>query len=238
LLLLLSAVLIGSLAGCGDDGGSADSGSTETTAADSKGSGDADADEVDALVATLSGPDGPGVPEADARCVAEAVLPEMSAESKKSLDDGDLDELSADEQDVVVAAFNDCVETADIAAALAEEISSGDDALSPETAECISAAVVDEYPKSGDLMRLMTSDEGEAAMTALVTACIPQDDIQQALVDQFVASGFSDDQAQCIATALSGRISTEQLVDAADGTLAPEVEQAVTEATLGCVPGG
>lgn len=237
LFLLVLAALVAPLAACGDDGAdSADGDRTTTTAAGSNGS--ADEAELDELIETLTGDDGPGLSEDDARCVGEAVLPNLSEKGKKTLDDGDLEDLPADEQDVVFTAFDDCVDTADFAARLAQEISSGEDALSAETAECIEAAVVAEYPKSGDLMRIMTSDSGEEAFTSLITDCIPEGEIEQQLVDQFVSSGFSPEQAQCIAAGLSGRISADDLVEAAEGDMSPEVEQIITEATTSCVAGG
>jgi hypothetical protein len=237
-ILLLACATIGLLAGCGDDANNgADSGAPTTA-----GSGSVDQGQLDKLVAALSGKGGPGISKADARCVGNAVLPKLSSKARQAMvenDESDFSDLSKAEQDAVIGGFDGCVDTADIAAAIAKGAGSGDDALPAEATDCITSGLVDRYPHSGELMRAIFS-ESTSAFEKIVTACIPQSDVRQQLFDEFKNQGMTDEQAGCIADRLSTTISAEDLAAAGSGSMPASMEQQITEATQGCTtaPGG
>jgi hypothetical protein len=238
LVLLLSFAVVGLVSGCGDDDGGS---SSPTTAASTGGSGSVDQGELDQLVDSLSGSDGPGISKADARCVGKAALPKLSAKAKRSMfakdDSGNFSDLTDAEQEAVIDAFDRCVKTADIAAAIAKETGSGQDALSAEAVDCIESTMVERYPTSGQLMRLVLADSPDA-FQSLITGCIPQTDIEQQLHDEFVSRGMTEEQASCVAAAVSAEVSADDLVAASQGSTPANVEQVITSAVQTCGVGG
>jgi hypothetical protein len=234
-ILLLTCATVGLLAGCGDDGNNAADSGTPTTAA----SGSVDQAQLDTLVAALSGKDGPGISKADARCVGNAVLPKLSAKARQAIvkeDESDFSDLTKAEQDAVIAGFDGCVDTTDIAAAVATGAAEGDDALSPEATDCITSKIVDRYPHSGELMRAIFSDS-TSSFEQIVTGCIPATDVRQQLFDEFKDQGLTDEQAGCIADRLSTKLSADDLAAAGSGSMPASMEQQITEATQGCMTG-
>ena len=145
IVLLLSCAVIGLVAGCGDDSDS-DGGSSAATTTQPDRSGSADQAELDQLVDSLSGDNGPGISKESARCVGNAALPKLSDKAKRSMlqkdDTGDFSDLSKAEQEAVISAFDKCVKTADNAAAIAKETGSGEDALPAEATDCIASKLV------------------------------------------------------------------------------------------------
>jgi hypothetical protein len=80
--------------------------------------------------------------------------------------------------------------------------------------------------------------ESTAAFESVVTGCIPQDDIQQQLHDEFISQGMSEEQATCVATSVSSSISAQDLVDASSGSMPASLQQAITQAVQTCSAGG
>jgi hypothetical protein len=236
-ILLLSCATIGLLAGCGDDGNDAADSGTRTTVE----SGSVDQAQLDKLVAALSGKDGPGISKADARCVGNAVLPKLSSKARQAMmdddDESDFSDLSTAEQDAVIASFDGCVDTADIAAVIAKGAAEGDDSLSSEASDCITSALVDRYPHSGELMRAIFSDS-TSSFEQIVTGCIPQTDVRQQLFDELKDEGLTDEQAGCVADAVSSSVSTEDLVALSEGSASADVERQLTQAGMNCVGQG
>ena len=235
--LLLSAALLVTLAGCGDDTESGRDADEPTTAAASSG-------DIDDFAKALSTSSKGAVSTSDARCVGEHALPDLSAKGKKALASVDAEgpgALSDDDQEVLFAAFDDCITTASLAEAVVEEMSAGaDDAFGPSTLDCVTDRLIGDYPNSGDLMRAVLSDDGEAVLGETMTACISPDDMAGQLVDEFTSQGFTEDQAQCIASAVTAAIPADELIELgqSDDDLPAEAQQIITDATTSCLGQG
>ena len=178
-ILVLLAALVGLGAACGDD----DSGSSadDTTEATSKSSDEressVDDDELDSFVEGFMESSEGFVTEDDARCIGEELLPELSAEGKDLLNSrsGDIEDLSAADQDALFASFDSCISIDVLADSIAAGMTEGEDATSAEAATCVSGKIVENYDKSGELMRELLEGGDQSAFTDIVTQCVMAD---------------------------------------------------------------
>jgi hypothetical protein len=172
-ILLLLAALVGLGVACSDDGDS--SANDDSTEATSKPDGDVSGDELDSFVeGFMSSSDGV-VTEDDARCIGSELLPELSSEGKEVLNSatGDIEDLSAADQDALFASFDSCISVDVLADSIAAGMTEGEDATSAEAATCVSGKIVENYEKSGDLMRQLLDSAGDqSAFTALIMECV------------------------------------------------------------------
>jgi hypothetical protein len=181
-ILVLLAALVGLGASCGDDSSDSSSGD-DTTEETSKSSeertkNDVDDDELDSFVeGFMSSSDGV-VSEDDARCIGEELLPELSTEGKELLNSssGDIEDLSAGDQDALFASFDTCISIDVLADSIAAGMTQGADATSSEAATCVSGKIVENYDKSGELMReLLDASGDQSAFTEVITECVMAD---------------------------------------------------------------
>jgi hypothetical protein len=169
-ILLLLATLVAPLAACGDDGDSSSSGGG--------GGGDVSETELDSFVEGFMSSSEGVVTEKDARCIGNELLPELSDAGKDLLNsaDGDIEDLSASDQDALFASFDECISVDVLADSIAAGMTQGDDATSSEAATCVSGKIVEGYEKSGDLMReLLDTTSDQSTFTALIQECVMAD---------------------------------------------------------------
>jgi hypothetical protein len=237
-ILLLLAAFLSPLAACGDDSDSAGQ-ADETTTTEAKAD-----DDVDGFAKALSESSNGAVSETDARCVGEQALPDLSKAGRTALATEDSDgpeALSEDDREVLYAAFDECIETADLAAAMAKEMGDGTDGMfGDDTLDCVVGELTSAYPKSGALMKALLSDDSEAILGETLTGCVSPADMEQQLVDEFRSEGFTDAQARCVAAKVSAAIPPEQLIalGESDGEIPADMQQTITEATTACLAAG
>lgn len=174
-ILLLLAALASSLGACGDDDEPAASGDRTEATSDGGSGSDVDSDELDSFVQGFMASSDGVVSEADARCIGSELLPELSSGGKELLNskEGDIEDLSSADQDALFASFDTCISVDVLADSIAASMTEGEDATTEEAATCVSGKIVENYDKSGDLMRELLGDQSDqSAFTSVITECV------------------------------------------------------------------
>jgi hypothetical protein len=191
---LLSAALILVLAACGDDGASLNAAEQEF---------------ADALAADLiADPDNPMTSDADASCVAEAIVAEYGTDRLGDLgiapgalpDMGEFGPSMSDaEQNAFVDIYFDCV---DIKEAMAAGMSEGSEGVFGQAeAECVMDTFDDDTLRQGLLSELDGTDWEPPAeqYVAGFKECV---DLPAMIKESMLAQGLPEAAAQCIADGL------------------------------------
>jgi hypothetical protein len=235
--------------GCGDDGGSITADDSPTTAVGSSKDAKSGSDHDKLVDAMLKAEDN-FMDEKEADCVADSVDGKLSDKGFTMLSnpdaEGDLTDLSDDDADAIVKAFDDCIEIDKIADLFSQSFASsaGFD-LTDDELGCAADNFVGKYDGAGQFimaMNQMSEDDLGSATLDMMASCISDDSITSFMAAQLSGQGLDDATAQCVASGLVESVGAQELFrslsDVGTGGDSSALEAATQEATLACVGPG
>jgi hypothetical protein len=172
-----------------------------------------------------------------ATCIGDRAASKMSAKglklSKKLTTD--LSDLPAADQTTIFDSYSACVTTAQLSPAITKSLVTGSDPADAASARCFTTQLKAKYPRSGDLVRVLTSD-GTSKLTKAMTKCLPTDQIEQSLIAAMVTGGYTKAQATCVAEKVLTEVPLSKLTGATGTSLSADVEAKIVAATKACSP--
>jgi len=170
-----------------------------------------------------------------ATCIGDRAASKMSPKglklSKKLTTN--LSDLPPADQTTIFDSYSACVTTAQLSPAITKSLVTGSGAADAASAKCFTTQLKAKYPRSGDLVRVLTSG-GTSGLTRAMTRCLPRDQIEQSLVKAMVAGGYTTAQATCVAEKVLAEVPLSQLTGATGASLPADVEAKIVAATQVC----
>ncbi len=236
-VLALSGGLLTACSGSDDAKDESTSDTRETTTTTAAPSGDV-AREIGERLAEETGLQ---LEVSDALCFGDAMVEGFGEDRALEVfeSDDDLDTMPEEDQDVIKAAFNDCVPGSTIAADITTEFYSSAGATStPDdaTITCVAGAV---EGKAGDLLfESLAVDSDDAMPVQTIEAletCVPIPVRAELFAAGMTGSGLPQEQIDCISTALAEEFSLQDLTEIENAeTISPDFEARIEAASSSC----